>query len=146
MVINNIVMKKNNHQQKRNDTVKRKAMIESFIFQTYWGLKKLYTTPSNSAFAMIKTELECIVELNLFEDLLMIKKFVDNVKSTFSWDGEICEEKEVLMMIKTRRTNYGKIKLVIEDMHSYSVPEIIALPIVDCSEDYLKWLIKETDV
>ena len=83
MVINNIVMK-NNHQQKRNDTVKRKAMIESFIFQTYWGLKKLYTTPSNSAFEMIKTELECIVELNLFEDLLMIKKFVDNVISTFS--------------------------------------------------------------
>jgi periplasmic divalent cation tolerance protein len=70
---------------------------------------------------------------------------VENVRSTFSWDGEICEEKEILMMIKTRRTNYGKVKLVIEDMHSYSVPEIIALPIVDCSEDYLKWLVKETE-
>lgn len=70
---------------------------------------------------------------------------VDNVKSVFSWDGEICEEKEILMMIKTRRANYGKVKLVIEDMHSYSVPEIIALPIVDCSEDYLKWLVKETE-
>lgn len=69
---------------------------------------------------------------------------VENVKSVFSWDGEICEEKEILMMIKTRRSNYGKIKLVIEDMHSYSVPEIIALPVVDCSEDYLKWLAKET--
>ncbi|MCQ2744200.1 MAG: divalent-cation tolerance protein CutA [bacterium] len=69
---------------------------------------------------------------------------IENVKSVFSWDGEICEEKEVLLMIKTRRANYGKIKLVIEDMHSYSVPEIIALPIVDCSEDYLKWLAKET--
>lgn len=69
---------------------------------------------------------------------------VENVKSVFSWDGEICEEKEILMMIKTRRSNYGKIKLVIEDMHTYSVPEIIALPIVDCSEDYLKWLAKET--
>lgn len=69
---------------------------------------------------------------------------VENVKSVFSWEGEICEEKEVLMMIKTRRANYGKIKLVIEDMHSYSIPEIIALPIVDCSEDYLKWLAKET--
>ena len=94
MVINNIVMK-NNHQQKRNDTVKRKAMIESFIFQTYWGLKKLYTTPSNSAFEMIKTELECIVELNLFEDLLMIKKFIDDVKSTFDIEpvaerGDFC--------------------------------------------------------
>ena len=70
---------------------------------------------------------------------------VDNVRSTFSWEGEICEEKEILLMIKTRRANYGKVKLVIEDMHSYSVPEIIALPIVDCSEDYLKWLIKETE-
>ena len=70
---------------------------------------------------------------------------VENVKSVFSWEGEICEEKEVLLMIKTRRANYGKIKLVIEDMHSYSVPEIIALPIVDCSEDYLKWLVQETE-
>ena len=69
---------------------------------------------------------------------------IENVKSIFSWDGEICEEKEILMMIKTRRANYGKIKLVIEDMHSYNVPEIIALPVVDCSEDYLKWLAKET--
>ena len=69
---------------------------------------------------------------------------IDKVQSIFSWDGEVCEEKEVLMMIKTRRTNYAKIKLVIEDLHSYTVPEIIALPIVDCSEDYLKWLVKET--
>ena len=67
---------------------------------------------------------------------------VENVRSVFSWDGEVCEEKEVLMMIKTRRANYGKIKLVIEEMHSYTVPEIIALPVVDCSEDYLKWLTK----
>ncbi len=70
---------------------------------------------------------------------------IENIKSTFSWEGEICKETEVLMMIKTRRANYGKIKLVIEDMHSYNIPEIIALPIVDCSEDYLKWLIKETE-
>ena len=70
---------------------------------------------------------------------------VENVRSVFSWEGEVCEEKEILMLIKTRRTNYGKVKLVIEDMHSYSVPEIIALPVVDCSEDYLKWLVKETE-
>ena len=70
---------------------------------------------------------------------------VENVRSVFSWDGEVCEEKEVLMMIKTRRANYGIIKLVIEEMHSYTVPEIIALPVVDCSEDYLKWLTKETE-
>ena len=70
---------------------------------------------------------------------------MDNVRSVFSWDGEICEEKEVLLMIKTRRSHYGKVKLVIEDVNSYVVPEIIALPIIDCSEDYLKWLVKETE-
>ena len=69
---------------------------------------------------------------------------IDKVVSHFSWEGEICKENEVLLMIKTRRENYVKIKLVIESMHSYNVPEIIAVPIVDCSEEYLKWLIAET--
>lgn len=70
---------------------------------------------------------------------------IENVRSVFSWEGEICEEKEILMMIKTRRSNYGKVKLVIEDLHSYKVPEVIALPIIDCSEDYLKWIVQETE-
>ena len=86
-----------------------------------------------------------ITKLIMKHKLAACVSMIENVKSVFSWDGEICEEKEVLMMIKTRRTNYGKVKLVIEDIHSYSVPEIIALPIVDCSEDYLKWLVKETE-
>ena len=59
-------------------------MIDSLIFQTNWGLKKLYTTPSNSVVTMTRTELDCIMDLNLFEDLLMIKKFVDDVKSAFN--------------------------------------------------------------
>lgn len=86
-----------------------------------------------------------ITKILMKHKLAACVSMVENVKSVFSWDGEICEEKEILLMIKTRRANYGKIKLVIEDMHSYTVPEIIALPIVDCSEDYLKWLIKETE-
>ena len=70
---------------------------------------------------------------------------IENVRSTFAWEGEVNEEKEILLMIKTRRANYGKIKLLIEELHSYSVPEVIALPVVDCSEDYLKWLVRETE-
>lgn len=85
-----------------------------------------------------------ITKILLKHKLAACVSMIDKVQSVFSWDGDICEEKEVLMMIKTRRSNYGKIKLVIEDAHPYTVPEIIALPIVDCSEDYLKWMIKET--
>ena len=86
-----------------------------------------------------------ITKLLIKHKLAACVSMIENVKSVFSWDGEICEEKEILLMIKTRRINYGKVKLVIEDIHPYSVPEIIALPIVDCSEDYLKWLVKETE-
>ena len=86
-----------------------------------------------------------ITKIIMKHKLAACVSMIENVKSVFSWDGEICEEKEILLIIKTRRTNYGKVKLVIEDVHPYSVPEIIALPIVDCSEDYLKWLVKETE-
>ena len=86
-----------------------------------------------------------ITKILLKHKLAACISLVDNVKSTFAWDGDICEEKELLMLIKTRRSNYAKIKLVIEDLHPYTVPEIIALPIVDCSEDYLTWIIRETE-
>ena len=85
-----------------------------------------------------------ITKILMKHKLAACVSMVVKVQSVSSWDGEVCEEKEILMMIKTRRANYGKIKLVIEDLHPYTVPEIIALPIVDCSEDYLKWLVKET--
>ena len=86
---------KNRHHQKRNDTIKQKTMIESLIFQTNWGIKRIYDSPEDSITEMVKTELDCIVELNLVEDLLIIKKFVDDVKSTFSTEpvaerGDFC--------------------------------------------------------
>ena len=74
---------KNKHQKKQNDTVEQKAMIDSLIFQTNWGIKKIYGSPEDSIIEMVKTELDYIVELNLFEDLLTVKKFVDDVKSVF---------------------------------------------------------------
>ena len=86
---------KNRHHQKRNDTIKQKTMIESLIFQTNWGTKRIYDSPEDSITEMVKTELDCIVELNLFEDLLIIKKFIDDVKSAFSIEpvagrGDFC--------------------------------------------------------
>ncbi len=85
-----------------------------------------------------------IIKILMKHKLAACVSLVDKVSSTFLWDGEACEEKEILMIIKTKRANYAKIKLVIEDLHPYTVPEVIALPVVDCSEDYLKWLVKET--
>lgn len=74
---------KNKHQKKQSNTVKQKAMIESLIFQTNWGIKKLYKNPSDLISTLVKVELEYIIELNLFEDLLLLKMFIENVKSVF---------------------------------------------------------------
>ena len=67
---------KNRHLQNRSNTIKQKALIESLIFQTNWGIKKIYGSPEDSITEMVKTELDYIVELNLFEDLLMIKSLL----------------------------------------------------------------------
>ena len=104
---------KNRHHQKRNDTIKQKALIESLIFQTNWGIKKIYGSPEDSITEMVKTELDCIVELNLFEDLLMIKKFVDDVKSTFNTEpvaerGDFCNSLVALAL------GIGRIKIITE--------------------------------
>ena len=99
----------------------------------------IYSTVPNKKIA------KSIIKVLMKHKLAACVTMVDNVRSVFSWDGEVCEEKEVMLMIKTRRAHYGKVKLVIEDINGYIVPEIIALPIVDCSEDYLKWLVKETE-
>jgi periplasmic divalent cation tolerance protein len=65
---------------------------------------------------------------------------VREIRSIYSWQGKIEDEKEVLMIVKTRLKLFNALTAKVLDMHSYSVPEIIAVPIVDGSEEYLKWL------
>lgn len=69
---------------------------------------------------------------------------IDKVESVFLWDGKICEENEAMMIIKTKKEMFEKIQFVIKDMHSYNVPEIIAMPILQGDEIYLKWIEHET--
>jgi len=67
-----------------------------------------------------------------------------HIRSLFRWEGKVSDEPEVLMILKTRASLFQDIKMTIKAIHSYSVPEIIALPIVQGSEDYLHWLYEST--
>ncbi len=69
---------------------------------------------------------------------------VKGMRSIYRWQGKIEDEDEVLMIIKTRKELFGHLKEMVKKQHSYSVPEIIALPVVEGSEDYLAWLKEET--
>jgi periplasmic divalent cation tolerance protein len=65
-------------------------------------------------------------------------------KSIFPWEGEIAEEQEWLMIMKSRRDLFEDLSMAVKRLHSYKVPEIIALPIVKGSQGYLNWVIENT--
>jgi len=62
------------------------------------------------------------------------------VISTYMYEGDFCEEEEILLIIKTLRSRFEALKNRITELHSYDVPEIIAAPIIEGNEPYLQWL------
>ena len=69
---------------------------------------------------------------------------VQSVESIFKWQGKLNVEREVLMICKTREDLFNVVEKRIKQLHSYEVPEIIALPITQGSKSYLDWVTKET--
>lgn len=65
---------------------------------------------------------------------------VPGVHSLFRWQGGIDSARESLLLVKTRSSLLAEIIRLVREIHSYEVPEIIALPVIGGSEDYLRWL------
>ena len=65
---------------------------------------------------------------------------VAGVRSTYRWDGKLCDDAEVLLLIKTLETRFEALEARIRALHPYEVPEIIALPVVAGSTGYLDWV------
>jgi periplasmic divalent cation tolerance protein len=87
---------------------------------------------------------EKIGQALLQEKLAACVNIVSGLKSLFRWKGKISTEEEVLLLIKTQDTLFEKLKKRIIELHSYEVPEIIALGILAGNEKYLDWIGKET--
>ena len=65
---------------------------------------------------------------------------VSGVDSSFWWQGKIDAVQESLLIIKTRASVFQKVIELVKTVHSYEVPEIIALPIIGGNDNYLKWI------
>ena len=76
--------------------------------------------------------------------LVACVNIVPSVQSLFFWEGKPAQESEVLLIAKRRRPLLDKIVGHVKKTHSYKVPEIIALPIIGGSEEYLKWVREST--
>ncbi len=91
------------------------------------------TTPNEDEAVKIAKSL---VEVKLAACVNIIK----NIRSIYRWQGKIEDDTEVLLIAKTQKRLFSVLSEKVKELHSYTVPEIIALPIIEGSEDYLKWL------
>ena len=91
-----------------------------------------------------KKEADRIASSLLNKRLIACANIISGVDSKFWWNGKIDTAKEFLVILKARCSSFKKIEKEIKRLHSYVVPEIIAIPIIAGSKEYLKWIGKET--
>jgi periplasmic divalent cation tolerance protein len=66
------------------------------------------------------------------------------IQSVYTWQGKVHQEEEWQLMIKTDLNRFADMETKIREIHSYEVPEIIALPILAGSHPYLNWIAEQT--
>jgi periplasmic divalent cation tolerance protein len=86
-----------------------------------------------------------IAEVVVGRRLAACVQVVGPIGSTYWWKGKIEDAEEWLCLMKTRKELYGKLEAAVKSVHPYEEPEIIALPIVEGSEGYLRWIEENTE-
>lgn len=100
-------------------------------------------------YAIIFVTTTDIEEGRLISDVLLEQKaascvnIIGGVSSMYRWNGKINETQESFLLVKTKKVLVEKVVSIIKEVHSYEVPEIIALPVIGGSEDYFNWIDQE---
>ena len=68
---------------------------------------------------------------------------ISGVQSMYQWKGKIVREKEAMLVMKTTRLRYRKLEQKIKKLHPYEVPEVIAIPLICGSSQYIEWVTRE---
>lgn len=74
------------------------------------------------------------------ERLAACVNLLDGLRSLYWWQGEVCDDPEALMVIKTRADGFEALRERLVDLHPYDTPEVVALPIVRGHPAYLAWI------
>ncbi len=99
----------------------------------------LITTPSSE-------EGHRIARALVDERLAACVNILSPIQSIYRWEGQVQEDREVLLVVKTTAQMLEPLSLRVRQLHSYEVPEIIALQVVAGASDYLDWIDEQTQL
>ncbi len=94
--------------------------------------------------ASSERQAETIATALLEERLAACVHVTSPVRSLYRWEGRIVDDQEWQLVIKTQARLFDAVATRVRALHSYDVPEIIALPILDGTADYIDWIQRET--
>jgi periplasmic divalent cation tolerance protein len=87
-----------------------------------------------------KEEAERISESLVARGLAACVNVLPGCVSIYRWEGEVQHDKEALMIIKSRRSRFAELEACVRELHSYDVPEVIAVDLSAASRGYLNFL------
>ena len=99
----------------------------------------VYITASNIG------EARDLVEAIVKERLAACANVVESVESTYWWQGKIERGDEALIILKTKESKLDELIKRVKELHSYENPEIVAVPILKGSDEYLRWIDEELE-
>jgi periplasmic divalent cation tolerance protein len=87
---------------------------------------------------------EQIARALLEEHLAACVNILPGVRSLYRWQGAIQDDRELMLVIKTRSDRYERLEQRVRELHPYEVCEVVALEVTEGSRPYLDWVLGET--
>lgn len=84
-------------------------------------------------------EAQAIADAAVERHLAAAAQIIGSVRSTYRWQGKVERTEEWVCLLKTSQTLYREVEQLIQSLHSYELPGILAIPIITGSEAYLHW-------
>ena len=86
------------------------------------------------------SEADAVATALIEERLAACVNRLPGIKSLYRWEGRVTHDDEILLLIKTSADLFDRLETTIKTLHPYETPEIIAVPIVAGSAEYLRWI------
>jgi periplasmic divalent cation tolerance protein len=117
------------------------------LLKTQSGARALTADPADIVVVYVtapESEAPRLARALVEREVAACVNIVPQIRSIYTWDGKVEDGTESLLIIKTARARFDALREAVVGLHSYQVPEVIALPVVAASAPYRDWVLRST--